>query len=136
MGVCRPIKHLPRALPISEGNDEHPEPLLYDFLLAALTPLQEGFGVGRMGALTSAATARSSLSPGHWATACRLPQPPAALRSACSASRSFWCSEQAARCSDSSCLRDSGEGGAINFLREDNFQMLVNLTLSFSVKDF
>lgn len=104
-----------RVFPISEGNDEHPEPLLYDFLPAALTLLQEGCGVGRMGALTSAATVWSSLSPGHWAIACRLPTLPRVLSSACSASRSFWCSEQAARCSESSCLRDSGEGRAMGF---------------------
>jgi hypothetical protein len=51
----------------------------------------------------------SSLSPGHGLMSCCLPKLSRALSSARRASRSFWCSEQAARCSDSSCLRDSEE---------------------------
>lgn len=66
----------------------------------------------RAGALTSAVLVWSSLSPGHWAVACRLPELPRALSSACSTSKSFWCSAQAARCSHSSCRRDSAEGRA------------------------
>lgn len=69
--------------------------------------------MGRAGVLTSAVPARSSLSPGHWLMACRLPTLPGALSSACSASKSFWCSEQAARCSASSCLRASTKGRAV-----------------------
>lgn len=117
MGAYRPIQYPQdcgrRVFPVSEGNHGHLGPLFYDFLPAALRLLQEACGVGRMGALTSAVTAWSSLSPGHWATACRLPKLLRVLSSVRSASRSFWCSEQAARCSDSSCLRDSGEGRAI-----------------------
>lgn len=73
--------------------------------------LREGCGLGRVGALTSPVV-WPSLSPGSWVMACHLPMLPGALRSACSISKSFWCSEQAARCSDSSCLRDSAEGRA------------------------
>lgn len=73
---------------------------------------ERGVAWARAGALTSAVWVWSSLSPGHWTTACRLRELPRALSSACSASKSFWCSEQAARCSHSSCLRDSAEGRA------------------------
>ena len=68
--------------------------------------------MGRAGVLTSAVPARSSLSPGHGVMACRLATLPGALSSARSASKSFRCSEQAARCPASSCLRDSAKGRA------------------------
>ena len=63
--------------------------------------------------LTSEVPARSSLSPGHWVMACRLPVLSRALSSVCRTSKSFWCSEQAARCSASSCLRDSAKGRVV-----------------------
>lgn len=88
------------------------EPFLEEFLATALTLFPEGCGVGRAGALTFALRVWSSLSLGHWTMPCRLRELPRALSSACSASKSFWCSEQAVRCSHSSCLRDSAEGRA------------------------
>lgn len=60
-------------------------------------------------ALTSVVLAWPSLSPAHGVMGCRLSELPRALSSACNASKSFWCSEQAAFCAHSSCLRDSAE---------------------------
>lgn len=99
----------------TQGNDGAPgaSPLCVAHCSPDPAPRGVCHGQGRAGALTSAVTVWSSLSPGHWPMACCLPELLRALSSACSTSKSFWCSEQAARCSDSSCRRDSGEGRAV-----------------------
>ena len=75
--------------------------------------LQQGCGMGGPGAHTLVVSTWSSLLPAPWARARGRSELPRALSSVCSASKSFWCSEQAACCCHSSCLRDSAEGRAV-----------------------